>query len=292
MPTVHRIVTPDGLQLAAEEWGTPDKPTLVLVHGYPDSREVWNKVAPQLANDFHVIAYDVRGAGESDAPKSVRGYRLRNLVADFTQVIDALAPGRAVHVAGHDWGSIQAWEIVSLLGPRIASFTSISGPCLDHIGHWMRERGGRRGRGSLKDMLRQNLRSWYIFLFHAPLIAPTAWKLGLADLWPRMLDKSEGVTDAPYDSKTLAKNGSLGVNLYRANIFPRLLRPNDRFVQAPVQVVIPLRDKFVDPTLFDDLDQWVPNLEKRTMAAGHWVPLSHPEEVAAHIGGFASRHCR
>ena len=51
-------------------------------------------------------------------------------------VVDAVSPERPVHLVGHDWGSIQAWAAVTdpSLGDRFASFTSMSGPSLDHVG--------------------------------------------------------------------------------------------------------------------------------------------------------------
>jgi pimeloyl-ACP methyl ester carboxylesterase len=51
------------VRLAASAWGDPAHPVVVLVHGYPDNSDVWHGVAHALAARFHVIAYDVRGAG-------------------------------------------------------------------------------------------------------------------------------------------------------------------------------------------------------------------------------------
>ena len=56
------------VRLAATAWGDPAKPVVVLVHGYPDNSHVWHGVAEALADRFHVIAYDVRGAGASATP--------------------------------------------------------------------------------------------------------------------------------------------------------------------------------------------------------------------------------
>src|SRR5205085_969867 len=60
------------------------------------------------------------------------------LVRDMAAVIDAVSPDEKVHLVGHDWGSIQAWEAVTTMPERFASFTSISGPGLDHAGLRMR----------------------------------------------------------------------------------------------------------------------------------------------------------
>ncbi len=48
------------------------KPTVLLVHGYPDAATVWTTVAEGLAERYRVIAYDVRGAGRSSVPARLR----------------------------------------------------------------------------------------------------------------------------------------------------------------------------------------------------------------------------
>lgn len=133
--------------LAVREWGDGDthRPTVVLVHGYPDTSAVWLAVAERLAARYHVVAYDVRGAGASAAPSGTEAYRLERLVEDLAAVIDATtaaAPDRPVHLVGHDWGSIQGWEAVTTepLAGRIASFTSISGPWLANVSYGLRKR--------------------------------------------------------------------------------------------------------------------------------------------------------
>lgn len=65
----ERRVRTGGVELCVAELGDPGQPTVVLVHGYPDSKEVWTQVAARLADRFHVVLYDVRGHGRSTAPK-------------------------------------------------------------------------------------------------------------------------------------------------------------------------------------------------------------------------------
>lgn len=50
-----------GVELCVAELGDAGRPTVVLVHGYPDSKEVWSDVAVRLAEHWHVVLYDVRG---------------------------------------------------------------------------------------------------------------------------------------------------------------------------------------------------------------------------------------
>ncbi len=282
-----RLVVRSGdIDLAVNQWGDPSRPTIVLVHGYPDSSHVWQATAEILARDFHVVTYDVRGAGDSSIPSSVRDYRLELLVEDAAAVIDTVSPDKPVHLVGHDWGSIQSWETVTTerLQGRIASYTTISGPSLDHVGHWMQRRVKSGSPSEIARVASQAVHSWYIGMFHLPVAAPLAWEAGLDKLWPTLLQRMEGVSGDVNPSQR--KDGRHGVNLYRANVTQRLLKPNERRTDIPVQLLVPLRDPFVTTQLLDDLPTWAPNLWRSNIDAGHWVPVSHPALIADKIGQF------
>ena len=108
------------ITLAVRIWGDNNTlaPTLIMVHGFPDNSLVWQTIAEQLSKVFRVVAYDVRGAGDSSIPKATSAYKIRYLVDDLAAVIDAVSPSQAVHLIGHDWGAIQCWEAVTT--PRLA----------------------------------------------------------------------------------------------------------------------------------------------------------------------------
>lgn len=276
------------LSLAVYTWGTPapGKPNVVLVHGYPDAASVWEKTAQILSERYYVIAYDVRGAGRSDIPDHTRQFALEHLVEDLANVVDATSPDAPVHLVCHDWGSIQSWEAVTTdrMAGRIASYTSISGPSIDHAAYWVMNRLRSGSPQEMSTVARQLSHSWYIGAFQLPLFGPAIWKLGMDKLWPKVLSKVEGIeADA---SPTQTKDGSVGVNLYRANFVQRMLKPNERRTQIPVQVIVAKRDRFMLPEVLDDLPQWVPNLWQREIDAGHWVQISHPEQVAAMASEF------
>lgn len=80
------------VELAVRTWSDDKSPTVVLVHGYPDANHVWEKVAERLSRDFKVVAYDVRGAGDSSVPKGRAAYKLRELRNDLHAVMDAECP--------------------------------------------------------------------------------------------------------------------------------------------------------------------------------------------------------
>lgn len=288
-PTPTRSFTvrgPDG-DLAVTTWGAPHLPVIVFVHGYPDNQTKWNDVARHLCKGYHVVTYDVRGCGRSFTPPATRAsYKLERLCADFTAVINAVSPNRAVHMVAHDWGSIQAWEFATepALKGRIASYTSVSGPCLDHVGHWMRDRLKRPTPGNLFQFVKQLFKSWYIYFFHLPWVPEALWRGVVGRNWHVILRLLENTHAKPREAQ--ARDGANGVWLYRANMLPRLFGPRARHAQAPVQVLVPVQDNYVNPSLSENLTPWVPRLWRREVQAGHWLTLKHPEMFASLVREF------
>ncbi|MFO7528659.1 MAG: alpha/beta fold hydrolase [Marinobacter sp.] len=288
MNRVNHRVQSGTISLHAVTEGDPGNEALVLVHGYPDNHHIWDRVVEKLIPDFYLVRYDVRGAGLSDKPDKTRDYRLQELARDLEAVVDQLLPGRAFHLAAHDWGSIQSWESVTSgsLSGRIRSYSSISGPCLDHVGYWLREQAtDLRGGGTAK-VLRQLASSWYVFLFQLPVVPETLWRLGLDRAWPDILRKHEGITNASF-SELQQGDGLFGVKLYRANFLPRLWRPALRHAQCPVQLIIPKGDNYVGEQLFERQVRWTGKLTRRKVDAPHWAPLTAPGLVADAIREFA-----
>ncbi|MEU7051194.1 SDR family oxidoreductase [Streptomyces eurythermus] len=286
----ERRVRTGGVDLCVAELGDPAQPTVVLVHGYPDSKEVWSEVAVRLADRFHVVLYDVRGHGRSTAPKPLRGgFTLAKLTDDFLAVVDAVSPDRPVHLVGHDWGSVQSWEFVTVgrTEGRIASFTSISGPSLDHFGHWIDARVKRPTPRRVGQLLGQGAKSWYVYLLHTPALPELAWRGPLGKRWPGILERAERVPAGDYPTGSLPSDAAHGAWLYRDNVRARLRRPRpDAYAHAPVQLITPEGDVFLSERLYDDLDRWVPRLTRRTLPAGHWVPRTRPDQLSAWIEEF------
>lgn len=249
----RRWVESGGVRIHVVEEGSG--PTVLLVHGYPDNLSVWDGVAARLCDRFRVVRYDVRGHGSSGEPPTEDGYRMAALGEDLRAVANAVSPGEAVHLVGHDWGSIQCWA--TLDPDLVKSFTSISGPDLDQIGVWLRGWPRRPLRVG-----RQALHSWYIAAFQLPVIPELVWRL------PRL----RTTFHADYRD---ARNG---IQLYRANMMKPAKDP--KTITVPVQQIALTQDPYVTRSLLDAADPWCENLWRRELAAGHWAPRTHPDAVA------------
>jgi pimeloyl-ACP methyl ester carboxylesterase len=91
----------DGLRFHYTEWGSPAAPPVLLLHGLNVQCHTWDPIARDLAEDYRVIAMDMRGHGDSDwAPT---GYRVHSMARDVHGLIDALSLG-PVRLVGHSAG--------------------------------------------------------------------------------------------------------------------------------------------------------------------------------------------
>ncbi|WP_329120150.1 SDR family oxidoreductase [Streptomyces sp. NBC_01465] len=288
----ERWVSTGGVELCVAELGDASQPTVLLVHGYPDSKEVWSEVASRLAERFHVVLYDVRGHGRSTAPAPLRGgFTLEKLTDDFLAVADAVSPDKPVHLVGHDWGSVQSWEFVTVQRTegRIASFTSMSGPSLDHFGHWIKKRMARPTPRRVGQLLGQGAKSWYVYMLHTPVLPELAWRGPLGKRWPKILERVEKIPAGDYPTASLPSDAAHGAWLYRDNVRARLGRPRaDAYAHVPVQLITPTGDAFLSERLYDELEQWAPSLVRRSLPAKHWVPRTRPDQLAAWIGEFVT----
>lgn len=286
-------VTSGEITLAVTEHSpaAPGRPTVVLVHGYPDQQDTWDAVIARLPlDDWHVVTYDVRGAGGSTAPSGRDGYRCERLVDDLVAVLESVRPdGGPAHLVGHDWGSVQLWDVVAAEGTdprlqgRVASFTSISGPSLDHTAWIFRHQDGRQDA-----VRRQQLHSSYIGLFCLPVVPVLLWRFGHRAIGA-LLSWREGLPRDHWGAG-LGRNGVNGLELYRANMRQRMSRPGRLHTDVPVLVVHPERDRFLTEVLTEDLDRVCSDVRVEHLDAPHWVIVTEADQIAALVREHVTAH--
>lgn len=296
--TTERFVdSADGTRIAVYEQGDPDGPTVVLVHGWPDSHVLWDGVAPLLAEGYRVIRYDNRGVGKSAVPQHHSSYTMARFADDFDAVARAVGGGRPVHVLAHDWGSVGVWEYLARPGSAdvVASFTSVSGPSGDHINRFVIDGLKRpyRPRRFLRS-LGQLGRLSYMAAFSTPVLAPAAVRVAFARGGMRRRLLADGIApDNIHHSRALVGDAVNSMKVYRANFFPGLRHARtDHRVDVPVQLIVNTRDPYVRSYSYADIPNWVARLWRRDLIAGHWAPMSHPAQLARavtelvdHLGG-------
>ncbi len=112
----HRRIHTNGIGMHIAEQGSG--PLVLLCHGFPESWYSWrHQIAPVANAGFHVVAPDMRGYGQTDAPPEVASYTIMHLVGDMVGLVAALGEKQAI-IVGHDWGATVAWH-AALLRPDV-----------------------------------------------------------------------------------------------------------------------------------------------------------------------------
>ena len=114
----------NGLIVHMLEAGTPGRPCLLLLHGFPEIAYSWHSIMPALADaGYYVIAPDLRGYGRTsgwtaDFDADLSPWRPTNLARDAVGLVYALGYRSVAAVIGHDFGSpVAAWA--TLIRPDI-----------------------------------------------------------------------------------------------------------------------------------------------------------------------------
>lgn len=97
----RKVIKLSQVELSYLEWHQGTKP-LLLLHGLADHAVVWSSLGDYLAEDYHIVAPDLRGHGESSKPKT--GYKFSDYIADLNQFMDYLG-WQSAHIVSHSWSA-------------------------------------------------------------------------------------------------------------------------------------------------------------------------------------------
>jgi pimeloyl-ACP methyl ester carboxylesterase len=123
-PTSHFYFS-QRLRLHYVDWGNEGAPIALLVHGGRDHARNWDWVARELRRDFHVIAPDLRGHGDSQWAHGGM-YAVADFVLDVANLIDALGPEK-IHLIGHSLGGAISLMYAGIYPDRVAKLVAIEG---------------------------------------------------------------------------------------------------------------------------------------------------------------------
>jgi non-heme chloroperoxidase len=118
-----RVTTPDGVALRLRSRG--DGPAIVLVHGWKGSSRVWDRTVAALAARFRVVAYDLRGMGDSDKPDC--RYDFDEHADDLGLVLTSLGL-EDVTLVGWSMGCSVSLQHMARGGERVGRLVLVNGP--------------------------------------------------------------------------------------------------------------------------------------------------------------------
>ena len=248
-------------------------PPVLLVHGFPDTHQVWRKqLDVLLAAGYQVIAPDTRGCGDTDMPKKVADYHRDILVEDLRALLDALKLDK-VRLVAHDWGAVQGWCFALKYPERVERYIpmSVGHPTAYGSGGW-----------------RQKLKGWYVVMFQLPWFPE--WLLKAGDWW--FFRKWAAFPEEFLHLKpVLERPGRLtaGINYYRANL--DLILPRERAkARVPVYGIFSTGDRFLTEGQMRNSAVYVEGTFRCAVIQGpnHWLQLDAPEQVNPILLDFLS----
>jgi len=275
----QQTIRANGLRLNA--WVGGEGEPVVLLHGYPQTAQMWRKVAPMLLKRFTVVCPDLRGYGDSDKPRD--GYDKRSMAGDIMAAMIALGFERFALV-GHDRGARVAHRLAMDYPDAVKNLT-----VLDIVPtHTVFRDAG-------KDLAAAY---WHWFFFQAPDLpeimlanSAEAFLRGIFRAWCFRQDAIEEPMFAEY-LRAFTLPGTIRATLedYRAGATVDIAddeRDLGKKLSCPVLAIWGEQGKM--HALFDVLATWrdkAADVRGHSLPCGHFIPEEAPAELLRDLNTF------
>jgi len=273
----YRSADVDGVKIFYRQAGNPEKPALLLLHGFPSASHMFRDLIPLLADHFHLVAPDLPGFGQSDMPdRKTFAYtfdHIAHVIGRFTEVIGLKK--FAIYV--FDYGAPTGFRIAMDYPERITGIISQNGNAYEEglsdgwnpiRAYW--NEPSQANRDALRMMLQPDTTRWqYVH--------------GVTD---EARVSPDGIA---LDNFYLARPGMDEVQLdlfgdYKSNV---ALYPNFqnyfRTHKPPFLAIWGKNDPFFLPPGAEAFKRDIPNAVVRFLDTGHFALETHAAEIAAAI---------
>jgi pimeloyl-ACP methyl ester carboxylesterase len=268
-----RIVTELSISTAAGVFdatvaGPPEGRPVLLLHGFPQTRLVWQRqIAELAAHGYRVVAPDQRGYSPGARPERPEDYRISVLVDDVVAITEELG-WASFDLVGHDWGGAVAWWTADAHPGRVRTLTVVSTP----------------HPGALATTLRtdkdQRERSQYMIAWRETPATEERMLAGDAEALRATYAGKVPQASAEAYVRHLSQPGALtaALNWYRAG------RPDGAIgvIEVPTLYVWSTQDSAFGPAAARETGQWVngPYRFETLQGVSHWVPEEAPETLS------------
>ncbi len=276
----HNYIQTNGIRLHYVSQG--EGPLMLMLHGFPEFWYSWRYQIPEFAQDYKVVALDLRGYNDSEKPQERAAYGMAELIKDIEGVIKGLGYERCILV-GHDWGAGIAWSFAYAYPEMLEKLIVMN---LPHPAKFAE---------ALRSNLQQMLRSWYILFFQLPLLPELMFQFNdyraIASAFiDTAIDKTAFTSqDLEAYKDAAAKRGALTatINYYR-NIFQGFFNQTEWGVlQVPTLMIWGENDKFLGKELTYETQVYVKDFHLRYIPnCSHWVQHERPELVNQYMRDF------
>ncbi|MGV0741162.1 alpha/beta fold hydrolase [Mycolicibacterium sp. XJ870] len=282
--TRFRTTTVDGWEVFYREAGDPRNPTLVLLHGFPSSSHMYRNLIAELSDEYHLIAPDYLGFGNSAAPSVDEfAYSFDALTAIVEGLLDQVGVQRfALYI--QDYGAPIGLRIASRHPERVTALVSQSGnayvegftPFWDVLFAHAKDRAANEA--GAREFLQPKATRWQ-YTHGVPAdrldrVAPETWQLDQAGL------------DRPgNEAIQLQLFWDYQFNLDAYPAFQEYFRTH----QPPTLVAWGRNDEIFGPAGAEAYRKDLPNADVHLLDAGHFALETHGAEIATLIRTFLGR---
>jgi pimeloyl-ACP methyl ester carboxylesterase len=276
----YRAADVDGFRIAYREAGAPGAPKLLLLHGFPSSSHMFRDLIPLLADQFHIVAPDLPGFGNSDMPGP--GYTFDRIAATIDRFTEIVGFDRyAIYV--FDYGAPTGFRLAVKHPDRITAIISQNGNAYEEglSDGWSPLRAywqdpSPANREALRFLLKPETTIWQYThgVADATRVSPDGYSL---------------------DNFYFARPGADEVQLdligdYKSNValYPTF-QTYFRTHKPPFLAVWGKNDPFFLPPGAEAFKRDIPDAVVRFFDTGHFALETHAEEIAAAIRDFLPR---
>ncbi len=252
--------------------------SVILLHGWPQDWYSWHKVMPLLADEYDVIAVDLRGIGGSDKPET--GYNKTTMAGDIAGLMNSLNIEKA-HIVGHDIGGQTAFAFGYAFPMKAISLTIIDTPIPGT---------------EMFAMISRDPRAWH-FAFHAAPEVPERLIQGREEYYLGHFYKSLQGTNPSISEEEVKyyagiysdpKTLTAGFNFYRA--YAKDTEENKVFMNKPLNIPVLAVNPGVlvpFPYVTQMLKPLAPQITGVTIeGTGHWIAEENPKELVKALKAF------
>lgn len=280
--TRYNNVSIDGTNIFYREAGSPEAPTILLLHGFPTSSHMYRNLIPMLARDYHVLAPDYPGFGHSDAPARDQFKYSFDSYADLVdQLLDKLGVEKfSIYV--FDYGAPVGFRLFTRYPERVTAIISQNGNAYDDgifefwdpiKAYW--ESGAQEEREALRWLTTIKATRWQyengVPEDRLQYLSPDGWQ---------------------HDQSLMVREGNADIQLdlfydYRTNIplYPRWQETLFKY-RPPVLAVWGKNDEiFVAPGA-EAFRRDLPNAQIHLLDTGHFALETHGDEIGNMIRDF------
>jgi epoxide hydrolase 4 len=254
-----------------------------MLHGFPEFWYSWRHQIPEFAQDYHVVAVDLRGYNDSDKPQELEDYKISKLVEDIKGAIAGLGYQDCILVA-HDWGGLIAWNFAYTYPEMVEKLIVLNIP---HPAKFM---------AGIKTP-QQLLKSWYILWFQIPWMPEFLFQLNnyqaIADIFKNMAVDKTAFTEADLNAyrEAAAKPGALTamLNYYRCNFLSLFNTEQLQWdcLDIPTLTIWGENDTALGKELTYGTEAYVQDWQiKYIPNCSHWVQQEQPTLVNSYIREF------